>query len=150
MKAEAVDLLIALGLAMRQRGDEGRAKAYLRAANQVARQADFEALVEQGKLRSIPGIGPSIERTLARFLATGERPAWAPAGQDALRAAIDAFAMPEGFVKPRFPARPTCTCTPTGATAPSPWTRSRPTRRAWASRPSASATTAAACASRAA
>lgn len=77
MKAEAVDLLTAMGLGMRRRGDLGRARAYMRAANAIARRDDFDELLAKDRLRAIPGIGPSIERTLKRFAETGERPDWA-------------------------------------------------------------------------
>ena len=44
-RAQAVDLLTAAGLTMKARGDTGRARAYLRAANAIARRPDFEALL---------------------------------------------------------------------------------------------------------
>jgi DNA polymerase (family X) len=78
VKAEVVDLLVAMGLQMRRRGDHGRARAYLRAANELARRPgdDLAALVEEGRLREVPGIGRSIEATIARFVRDGTKPEW--------------------------------------------------------------------------
>ncbi|MEA3199548.1 MAG: polymerase [Thermoplasmata archaeon] len=76
MRDEVVDLLTRMGAAWRGRGDLRRARAYLRAANNVARTPDFETLLGRGALREIEGVGPSIERTIQDFARTGAAPAW--------------------------------------------------------------------------
>lgn len=75
MQSDVVDLLTAMSLHMKARGDAGRARAYMRAANAVARAADFDTLVAEDRLRDLRGIGTSIERTILRFLQNGEVPA---------------------------------------------------------------------------
>jgi histidinol phosphatase-like PHP family hydrolase len=61
----------------RRRGDDRRAGAYSRAAQSIERSgADVVALARAGKLRSISGIGESIERTLTKFLLEGKTPEW--------------------------------------------------------------------------
>lgn len=90
-KAQVVQLLTAMSKWMRRKGDDRRAGAYSRAANAIERQADFDALVERRALRSIPGIGESIERTVTRFVEDGEVPEWLGAG--ALAATSEAEAL---------------------------------------------------------
>jgi histidinol phosphatase-like PHP family hydrolase len=85
-RAAVVELLTLMGGAMRERGDLRRAGAYLRAANSVARAPDFEAKLKTGRLRDIPGIGPSIEKTIQAFDATGEKPDWIAEGATRLHA----------------------------------------------------------------
>ncbi|HWG92263.1 MAG TPA: PHP domain-containing protein [Candidatus Thermoplasmatota archaeon] len=78
MKSEIVTLLTAMGIEARRQGEDRRSGAYLRAATSIARQTDFEALLEGGRLRDIPGVGESIERTIRRFVDQGETPSWLP------------------------------------------------------------------------
>jgi histidinol phosphatase-like PHP family hydrolase len=60
----------------RRHGQAFRASAYTRAAKAVERLSgeDFADLVDRGALRTISGIGPSIEHTLTRFVLYGEVP----------------------------------------------------------------------------
>lgn len=76
MKAQVVDLLTAMGLAMKRRGDLRRSRAYMRAANSIARTEAFEQLLAEDRLRDIGGVGPSIERLVKDFAETGEWPEW--------------------------------------------------------------------------
>lgn len=76
VKAEVVDLLTAMGLALKRRGEVPRARAYLGAANTIARLDDFEQLLEQDRLQDIRGVGASIERRIKAFVERGERPEW--------------------------------------------------------------------------
>jgi DNA polymerase (family 10) len=75
-KSQVVQLLTAMAKWQRRRGDARRAGAYARAANAIERRDDLEALVERGALREVPGIGPSIERTITRFVKEGKVPDW--------------------------------------------------------------------------
>ncbi|HVL87532.1 MAG TPA: PHP domain-containing protein [Candidatus Thermoplasmatota archaeon] len=88
MKADVVDLLVGMGLARRLEGDEQRARAYLRAANEIARtdEATFEMRVQAGDLRAIRGVGPSIERTIRGFLERGRRPERLPSSPEVVSA----------------------------------------------------------------
>lgn len=67
-KEDAIELLESLAQSKRRAGDEFRAGAYARAAKAVESRDDFVDLVAAGRLRTIPGIGASIERTLMDFL----------------------------------------------------------------------------------
>src|SRR5437588_1282348 len=50
-----------------------RMRAYRRAARGVAATPEpLEELAAQGRLRQIPGIGPSLEALIAEYLASGE------------------------------------------------------------------------------
>lgn len=102
LRASVVDLLTAMGHAKKRRGDTGRARAYLAAANAIARRADFDDVARAGKLRSIPGIGPSIEGTLTRFIASGEKPDWL-SGADEESPGTTVFPpVPKGFADAPF------------------------------------------------
>lgn len=76
MKPEVVDLLTALGLSLKKKGEQHRARAYLHAANAIARRDDFEALLHARRLREIPGIGPKIEARIHDFVEDGVIPTW--------------------------------------------------------------------------
>jgi histidinol phosphatase-like PHP family hydrolase len=75
-RQEVVQLLTAMSKWMRRQGDARRANAYARAANAIERRDDFERLVERSALRTVPGIGESIERTVTRFVREGAVPEW--------------------------------------------------------------------------
>jgi histidinol phosphatase-like PHP family hydrolase len=79
-KSDVVSLLKAMSKWMRRKGDDRRAGAYSRAALAIERRTDFDALAEGGRLRSIPGIGESIERTIVAFLREGKVPEWLGGG----------------------------------------------------------------------
>ena len=74
--AEAVDLLQAIGDLMELRGDEAyRVRAYREAARQLDLVTeDAGALAAENRLTDVKGIGPSIARTIAEFLETGQSP----------------------------------------------------------------------------
>lgn len=75
-KGEVVDLLKAMGEAMRRAGDLHRARAYSRAATALAGREDFETLLARGRLQDVSGIGPAIERKVVAFVEKGEKPEW--------------------------------------------------------------------------
>ena len=75
-KAAVVELLEAMGVVMRRRGDVHRARAYLGAANALERRSDFEELYAAGRLQEVPGIGPAIEKKVVDFVERGEKPEW--------------------------------------------------------------------------
>lgn len=114
MKAEVVELLMALGLHHRQRGDAGRARAYLRAANEMARrpEAELQELVARKALRTLPGIGASIERTIHAFLERGERPAGLGRAGEGLHAdaADEPFVIPKTWAEGPFIDAPDLHC----------------------------------------
>jgi hypothetical protein len=151
MKAEVVDLLTAMGLAMKKRGDLGRGRAYTRAANAIQRRTDFEQLLEDDRLQDVPGIGASIEATIKRFVGTGERPEWAPASlldeASAAGAAEGIASIPAAYRRAPFPGAPDLHVHTTWSDG----TLTLDEVVAFAERrgPSASATTAGACTSRA-
>jgi histidinol phosphatase-like PHP family hydrolase len=109
-RAAIVDLLTQMGIAWKRRGDQRRARAYMRAANQVARTEDFEALLERGRLREIPGVGPSIERTIQEFAQTGERPAWLADEPEAQPGESEVKAIPRWAKDAPFPEAPDLHC----------------------------------------
>lgn len=96
-RAAVVDLLTQLGIAWKRRGDMGRSRAYLRAANSVARTEEFEALLEKDRLREISGVGPSIERTIREFAQTGKRPEWLAEEPEAEAGESEVKAIPRWF-----------------------------------------------------
>lgn len=75
-KDEVVALLVAMAKWQRRAGDARRSGAYLRAANAIERRGDLDDLLARRRLRDIPGVGHSIERTVTRFVETGETPEW--------------------------------------------------------------------------
>src|SRR5687768_14443424 len=72
--AQVVDLLQAIGDLMELRGDEAfKVRAYREAARQLDRVTeDVTTLAEEGRLTEVRGIGPSIAKTIAEYLETGE------------------------------------------------------------------------------
>ncbi len=78
VRAEVVDLLVEIAFELKERGDIPRARAYQRAAREVAARPDFDTLFAAARLRDIKGVGASIARTITNFVATGERPSWLP------------------------------------------------------------------------
>src|SRR6266545_1139190 len=72
--AEVVDLLQAIGDLMELRGEPAfKVRAYREAARQLDRVTeDVETLAEENRLTDVRGIGPSIAKTIAEFLQTGE------------------------------------------------------------------------------
>lgn len=74
-KSDAIALLKAMAKAMRHKGDDRRAGAYTRAAQSLERTSeDFAQLIADRRLRTLPGVGESIERTIILFALTGEVP----------------------------------------------------------------------------
>ena len=72
--AEVVDLLQAIGDLMELRGDESfKVRAYREAARQMDRVTeDVGSLASERRLTEVRGIGPSIAKTIAEYLETGE------------------------------------------------------------------------------
>ena len=72
--AEVVDLLQGIGDLMELRGDESfKVRAYREAARQLDRiTEDVATLAEEGRLTDVKGVGPSIAKTIAEYLETGE------------------------------------------------------------------------------
>lgn len=110
MKAAVVDLLVDLGLAMKRKGDLGRARAYFKAANAVARTPDLEAKARAGRLQDIRGVGFSIEKTIQRFLESGQRPEWLPPASPDERIAETALSPPPGWGAGPFADAPDLHC----------------------------------------
>jgi len=52
-------------------GDRFRARAYERAARAIALAPDVDGLVREGRLRELPGIGPSLARVIEEISRTG-------------------------------------------------------------------------------
>lgn len=107
-----MDLLVALGLEMRRRGDPHRARAYLRAANEFARRVeqDLVALAETKRLQDLPGVGPAIEGIVHRFLETGALPEGVPSRAEGLASAVAAFEVPATWARAPFPDLPDLHC----------------------------------------
>ena len=76
MKEQVVDLLTAMGITMKRKGDLHRSRAYMHAANAIARSAEFEQLLEENRLQELSGIGPAIDKKIRAFAERGEKPAW--------------------------------------------------------------------------
>lgn len=97
MKAEVVKLLTAMAKWQRRSGEVRRAGAYLRAASAIEKRADFEDLYARKALRTIPGIGESIERTIVSFVEHQKVPEWLGSGE------LDAAAEDDEAVLPKVP-----------------------------------------------
>lgn len=76
MRERVVRLLQEMADAMRKAGDRHRVRAYQRAAENVAKRKDFDALYDRKRLQDISGVGPAIEKKIVAFVERGERPAW--------------------------------------------------------------------------
>lgn len=76
MKERVVRLLREMADAMRKAGDRHRVRAYARAAETIAKRADFDDLYARKRLQSISGVGPAIEKKIVAFIERGERPPW--------------------------------------------------------------------------
>jgi histidinol phosphatase-like PHP family hydrolase len=95
-KADAIALLKAMAKAKQRHGDARRAGAYSRAAQALERTSeDFTELIAHQRLRSLPGIGESIESTITIFALTGETPEWLGAVTTTSGGADDEALMPD-------------------------------------------------------
>jgi DNA polymerase (family X) len=112
VKAEIVDLLVGMGLELRRLEEPYRSRAYLRAANEIARrlEEDIVKLVEEDRLRELRGVGPAIDGVVRRFVASGERPEWVPATTSSVVAAAEALEAPEAFASAPFADAPDLHC----------------------------------------
>lgn len=118
-KGEVVDLLHAMAALMRRQGDGHRARAYARAAGAVAAAEDFEGLLARGRLQTIAGIGPNIEKKIVAFVEKGEKPGWlsdatkAPRSRSKVRPRMDlapVTAIPRSYRAAPFPDAPDLHC----------------------------------------
>ena len=75
-RGRVVDLLTAMGLTMKRKGDVHRTRAYMHAANAIMREPAFDRLLAEGRLQMIRGVGPAIEKKILAFVERGERPSW--------------------------------------------------------------------------
>ncbi len=68
-----LELLEELALLLELRGENPfKAAAYARAARTLAtQQVDLRRLVEEGRLRELPGIGPALEEVITEYVRTG-------------------------------------------------------------------------------
>lgn len=96
MKAEVVKLLTAMAKWQQRSGEPRKAGAYLRAASAIEKRPDFEDLYARKALRTIPGIGESIERSVVDFVEHRKVPEWL--GE------LDASAEDDAAVLPKVPA----------------------------------------------
>src|SRR5262245_32066123 len=73
MNFEVARLFEEIARSLDVKGEQGhRPRAYRRAARGVAAHPEsVELLAEEGRLREIPGIGPSLEALIAEYLTTG-------------------------------------------------------------------------------
>lgn len=107
-----MDLLVSLGLEGKKRGQLPRARAFLRAAHEVARRLDFDDLLARGRLRDIRGVGRGIAATIQRFADAGEAPSWLPHARPSEHAAEAAagFPLPADFAAAPFREAPDLHC----------------------------------------
>lgn len=100
-------MLRALALAMKARRDVHRSRAYARAADEIEKRDDLDHLVERRSLRSVPGVGPAIEKKVLEFVATGKLPAAleAPRGDEPPEEAPD-VRVPKAYRDAPFPDAP--------------------------------------------
>lgn len=76
VREKVVKLLREMADAMRAAGDRHRVRAYTRAADNIEKRLDFDALYAKERLQSIAGVGPAIEKKVIDFVDRGERPKW--------------------------------------------------------------------------